>query len=49
MDLIILNDGLYSLVPVTKSPLDLYTQCGFLNENLLGFGSYYTFRIDMQL
>jgi SNF2 family DNA or RNA helicase len=30
--------------PVTKSPLDLYTQCGFLNENLLGFGSYYTFR-----
>jgi len=30
--------------PVTKSPLDLYTQCEFLNENLLGFGSYYTFR-----
>jgi len=30
--------------PVTKSPLDLYTQCGFLNEELLGFGSYYTFR-----
>ena len=30
--------------PVTKSPLDLYTQCGFLNENLLGFESYYTFR-----
>jgi SNF2 family DNA or RNA helicase len=22
----------------------LYTQCGFLNENLLGFTSYYTFR-----
>ena len=30
--------------PVTKSPLDLYTQCEFLNENLLGFNSYYTFR-----
>ncbi len=30
--------------PVTKSPLDLYTQCEFLNENLLGFTSYYTFR-----
>jgi SNF2 family DNA or RNA helicase len=30
--------------PVTKSPLDLYTQCGFLNEELLGFTSYYTFR-----
>jgi len=30
--------------PVTKSPLDLYTQCEFLNGNLLGFGSYYTFR-----
>tara|TARA_R100000541_G_scaffold49799_1_gene56925 strand:- start:614 stop:2101 length:1488 start_codon:yes stop_codon:yes gene_type:complete len=30
--------------PVTKSPLDLYTQCAFLNEHLLGFSSYYTFR-----
>jgi SNF2 family DNA or RNA helicase len=30
--------------PVTKSPLDLYTQCGFLNEELLAFTSYYTFR-----
>ena len=30
--------------PVTKSPLDLYTQCGFLNEHLLGFTSYYSFR-----
>ena len=30
--------------PVTKSPLDLYTQCGFLDEELLGFSSYYTFR-----
>jgi SNF2 family DNA or RNA helicase len=30
--------------PVTKSPLDLYTQCGFLNEEILGFTSYYAFR-----
>jgi SNF2 family DNA or RNA helicase len=30
--------------PVTKSPLDLYTQCAFLNEFLLGFTSFYTFR-----
>jgi SNF2 family DNA or RNA helicase len=30
--------------PITKSPLDLYSQCYFLNENLLGFSSYYTFR-----
>ena len=30
--------------PVTKSPLDLYSQCAFLNENLLDHGSYYSFR-----
>jgi SNF2 family DNA or RNA helicase len=30
--------------PVTKSPLDLFTQCGFLSKELLGFDSYYTFR-----
>ena len=30
--------------PITKSPLDLYTQCGFLDEDLLGFSSYYAFR-----
>ena len=30
--------------PVTKSPLDLYTQCGFLHEELLGYSSFYTFR-----
>ena len=30
--------------PVTKSPLDLYTQCGFLDGYLLGFDSYYAFR-----
>lgn len=30
--------------PVTKSPLDLFTQCAFLSKALLGFESYYTFR-----
>ena len=30
--------------PVTKSPLDLYTQCEFLSKECLGFTSYYTFR-----
>ena len=30
--------------PVTKSPLDLYSQCKFLHEDLLGFTSYYAFR-----
>ena len=30
--------------PVTKSPLDLYSQCTFLNENLLDHASYYSFR-----
>ena len=30
--------------PVTKSPLDLYSQCAFLNEDLLGHISYYSFR-----
>ena len=30
--------------PVTKSPLDLYTQCGFLNSYLLGYDSFYAFR-----
>ena len=30
--------------PVTKSPLDLYTQCGFLNSFLLGYDSFYAFR-----
>jgi len=30
--------------PVTKSPLDLYSQCEFLNEELLDFTSYYAFR-----
>ena len=30
--------------PVTKSPLDLYTQCHFLDPYLLDFSSYYAFR-----
>ena len=30
--------------PVTKSPLDLYKQCEFLDEYLLEHSSYYTFR-----
>jgi SNF2 family DNA or RNA helicase len=30
--------------PITKSPLDLYTQCQFLSPELLGFTSYLTFR-----
>ena len=30
--------------PVTRSPLDLYTQCEFLDPELLGYGSYYSFR-----
>ena len=29
---------------ITKSPLDLYTQCQFLSPELLGFTSYLTFR-----
>ena len=30
--------------PITKSPLDLYKQCDFLQPELLGHTSYYTFR-----
>lgn len=30
--------------PITKSPMDLYSQCDFLNPHLLGFGSYFTFQ-----
>ena len=30
--------------PVTKSPLDLYKQCDFLQSELLDHSSYYTFR-----
>ena len=31
--------------PVTKSPLDLYSQCGFLGSDLLGHDSFYSFRM----
>ena len=30
--------------PVTKSPLDLYSQCEFLDGDCLGFNSFYTFQ-----
>ena len=30
--------------PVTKSPLDLYSQCDFLDDTHLGHQSYYSFR-----
>lgn len=30
--------------PITKSPLDLYTQCQFLSPELLGYSSYLAFR-----
>jgi SNF2 family DNA or RNA helicase len=30
--------------PVTKSPLDLYKQCEFLDEGLLDYTSYYAFK-----
>ena len=30
--------------PVTRNPLDLYSQCEFLDPRLLDFASYYSFR-----
>lgn len=30
--------------PVTKSPMDLFQQCGFLSYDLLGHSSFYTFQ-----
>jgi SNF2 family DNA or RNA helicase len=30
--------------PVTKSPMDLYQQCAFLDQKLLGHHSYFTFQ-----
>lgn len=30
--------------PAVNGPLDLYSQCEFLGPDLLGFGSYYTFK-----
>ena len=33
--------------PVTKSPLDLYSQCEFLDPWLLGHTSYWTFQVSL--
>jgi SNF2 family DNA or RNA helicase len=30
--------------PVTKSPMDLFSQCSFLSPDALGFNSYYSFQ-----
>jgi len=30
--------------PVTKNPMDLYSQCAFLDEDLLGFSSYWAYK-----
>ncbi len=30
--------------PITKSPMDLYSQCAFLDTNALGFKSFYAFQ-----
>lgn len=30
--------------PISKSPMDLFTQCAFLDNNALGFNSYYSFQ-----
>ena len=30
--------------PITKSPMDLFSQCNFLAEKALGFNSYYAFQ-----
>ena len=30
--------------PVTKSPMDLYSQCEFMDKQLLGFDSYFSFQ-----
>ena len=30
--------------PITKSPMDLFSQCNFLDEKALGFNSYYAFQ-----
>jgi len=30
--------------PITQSPLDLYSQCNFLKQNLLGHSSWFTFK-----
>ena len=30
--------------PITKSPMDLFSQCGFLDHKALGFNSFYAFQ-----
>ena len=30
--------------PISKSPMDLFTQCAFLDNKALGFNSYYSFQ-----
>ncbi len=35
--------------PITKSPLDVYTQAQFLDPALLGYSSYYSFRAHFAL
>jgi len=30
--------------PITKNPMDLYSQCAFLDDSLLGFKSYYAYQ-----
>ena len=30
--------------PITKSPMDLFSQCAFLDTKLLGYSSYYSFQ-----
>jgi SNF2 family DNA or RNA helicase len=30
--------------PITKTPMDLYSQCGFLDDWILGFNSFYSFQ-----
>jgi SNF2 family DNA or RNA helicase len=30
--------------PITKTPMDLYSQCAFLDEWILGYASYYSFQ-----
>ena len=30
--------------PVTRSPMDLFSQCLFMSQDLLGFDSYWSFQ-----
>ena len=50
-NIIALGDNKYSSYrriltgsPITKSPMDLFSQCNFLDEKALGFNSYYAFQ-----